>query len=198
MLHVRKRGEVRAEVWCGNLRDTGQSESLGLHWKIILKWLLRLPVTMVWTGLIWLMTETASCLLWIRQWNCAFHKEWWVFFYYPRKIFFFKKGSASWSYLMMKTAIPTETQALLSTLSCWHHVILSGVYRQTDILASIIFLRTPISNLQSPLTSSIRGAHNLHNIGFHFFVPVGSKRKFENELKAVSCVEIQHKIISYD
>jgi hypothetical protein len=30
MSHVRKRGEVHAEDWCGNLRDTDHSESLGV------------------------------------------------------------------------------------------------------------------------------------------------------------------------
>jgi len=37
MLHVGKGGEVREEVWCGNLTDTGHSESLGVNARIILK-----------------------------------------------------------------------------------------------------------------------------------------------------------------
>ena len=63
MSHVRKRREVRAEVWCGNLRDTDHSEGPGVSRRIILKGILRKPVKMAWTGLIWIMTRTGSGLL---------------------------------------------------------------------------------------------------------------------------------------
>jgi hypothetical protein len=35
------KGEVHADLWCGNLRETDQLEDLGLYGRIILKTILK-------------------------------------------------------------------------------------------------------------------------------------------------------------
>lgn len=147
----------------------------GLHWRIILKWvLLRIPVTMVWTDLIWLTIGTGSGLLWILQWNCASHKVRRIF--WLSENFFFQEGlcfmellndedcNTDWNtgtYLRPFLLTPCSTDRCVPTE--WH----TGKHH--------FFIYT---NLLSPRISNIRGAHNLLKIvfqtpEFHVVVSVG-------------------------
>jgi hypothetical protein len=45
------RREVYTGFWWGNLKKTDHSDDLGIHWKIILKWIFKMGDGEAWTGL---------------------------------------------------------------------------------------------------------------------------------------------------
>jgi hypothetical protein len=57
------RGEVLAGIWWGNLSERYHLEYIGLHERIILKWILRTLDRKTWTCLIWLKIGTSFSLL---------------------------------------------------------------------------------------------------------------------------------------
>jgi hypothetical protein len=61
MWHAWGRGEVRAGILWGILRERDHLEDPDIHEKIILRWIVRKWDGVVWTGLIWFMLGTGAC-----------------------------------------------------------------------------------------------------------------------------------------
>jgi len=55
------RGEVRTELWWGNMKERDHLVKPGLVWRIILSWIFRKWDVGAWTGWIWPTIGTGTC-----------------------------------------------------------------------------------------------------------------------------------------
>jgi len=55
------RGEVRTELWWGNLKERDHLEKPGVDGRVILSWIFRKWDVGAWTGLIWPGIGTGTC-----------------------------------------------------------------------------------------------------------------------------------------